>query len=654
MEEQILTFFELLSREKIQIPIIQRDYAQGRKNNLDICENFLNTIKESIESENKINLDFVYGNENEDVFNPLDGQQRLTTLFLLHWYAFAKETNYDEDIKKVLLGFTYETRMSSKRFCKALVSNKIDFDAEKKISEIISNSEWFFLSWNQDPTISAMLNTIDLIHKIFCNMKNIWDSLVNKKMVTFYLLILQDFGLTDDLYIKMNARGRLLTPFENLKAEIQDESNNNNWEIGTNQTDKFSHKIDTVWTDFLWKKYKTENKIDNAHMNFISTLIMINVSQNQSMKASDRQEIIKKINDNNSDRMLIKYIDKDTFFYICKCYDLYSSLDFDLILNLDMWRHAPKENLLNQILSGNNTSYTHKVLFYAQTEYLLRNNNFDQEKFNDWMRVIRNIVSRGDITKEGKRPDIIRSPEAFSGVIGLISELADGCNDIYKYLHNNVINSSFAKNQTDEEILKANIIFKHPEHTSLIHNTEDNELLRGRISFPLSCAGYKRDIDEIDFEKLNNICKVFQSYFNKDLDNEKSEFDMFRRAMLTIKHNGVYKCYEYWWSFWYAVGINKRKIFPIFRELEYFISQEEFSPYFEKLVTLLFDKTYKDIIEEFEKPLNMDNWQYRLIKEKDLLQNCSSKYIAIADDNSYCYLLKGKRPSSPDGCVKVE
>ena len=37
----------------------------------------------------------------------------------------------------------------------------------------------------------------------------------------------------------MNARGRLLTPFENLKAEIQDKASTNNWEAGKLQQ-KFS------------------------------------------------------------------------------------------------------------------------------------------------------------------------------------------------------------------------------------------------------------------------------------------------------------------------------------------------------------------------------------------------------------------------------
>lgn len=497
-----------------------------------------------------------------------------------------------------------------------------------------------------------MLNSIDLIQNLFFDVEKIWEALAEERLVTFNLLVLENFGLSDDLYIKMNARGRLLTPFENLKAEIQDKASTNNWEAGKTATEKFAHKIDTEWTDFLWNKYNVNNSIDRVHMNFISTIIMISVAKNPSYKPTDRLEIVRRINDNTNDRMLIKLIDETTFNYLYDCYELYSKMN-DIDLNLVMWRHTPNKSILNQIMLGPLTSYTHKVLFYAQTEYLFNCQSFDQEKYDDWMRVIRNIVSRGDVSKEGKRPDIVRSPEAFSGAISLINELEQGCEDIYSYLSINTITSNFARSQTNEEIVKAKIIVSMPQKKALIHEVEDNELLRGRIAFPLLCAGYHDEISSIDFDYLEKVSTVFKTYFNKELDSNDEEFDLFRRALLTIKVNGYYRYYEYWWSFWNAEKITKRKLFPLFRELEYFIGQDLFIPYFQKLVDELIDHSYREIIDDFVKPVNMPNWQYRLIKEDELISSCDKKYIAIAEDNSYCYLLKGKRPSNSDNCIMV-
>lgn len=49
----------------------------------------------------------------------------------------------------------------------------------------------------------------------------------------------------------------------------------------------------------------------------------------------------------------------------------------------------------------------------------------------------------------------------------------------------------------------------------------------------------------------------------------------------------------------------------------------------------------------------MSNWKRRLIKEETLLSG-TSKYIAIPDDNSFCYLLKSRRPRDIDGGTKIE
>ena len=570
MSKDIYSFYELVQGYNVKVPIIQRDYAQGRKRNVTICENFLKALKYSIVNDKTINLDFIYGNVEDDVFLPLDGQQRLTTLFLLHWYAFVKENSTDDSVRVNLKRFSYETRLSSRRFCEALMDNTVNIDSSAEtISEQILDSKWFFISWKHDSTIRAMLRTIDTIHYVFKGVDNIWESLVNRKNIVFHLLILENFGLSDDLYIKMNARGRLLTPFENLKAEIQDKSSKNNWESTRNEIDRFSYKIDGRWTDFLWHNFKKNNSVDDAHMNFITTIVMAKLSTGQILKGAERIELIRKLNENK------------------------------------------------------------------------------------WMRVVRNIVSRADLTADGKRNDIVRSPDAFYGAINLVNELATGCSDIYAYLSVNPVSSSFASEQVKEEIIKSKILTNTPDNKDLIHKTEDNELLRGRITFALECANYKNSIDEIDFDLLAKVQTVFEHYFNKELESSNLEFDKLRRALLTIEVNGSYCYYNYWWSYWNAGDAEKRKLFPLYRELEYFIGRSEFNQYFKKLVLLLITQNYDDIISNFVKPENMENWQFRLIKEENLLFNCNAKYIAIPQDRSYCYLLKGKRPSDTDGCKKI-
>ncbi|EAD0024324.1 DUF262 domain-containing protein, partial [Listeria monocytogenes] len=156
---QTLTFLDILNESKIEIPIVQRDYAQGRTENERVRQAFLYALKESLLAQKEIKLDFIYGNNTDDAFQPLDGQQRLTTLFLLHWYAAAKENKLEDTVKDTLINFSYETRISSREFCKDLIQKSIIFSVEDEIlSPKIVNSNWFFLSWKLDPTINAMLN----------------------------------------------------------------------------------------------------------------------------------------------------------------------------------------------------------------------------------------------------------------------------------------------------------------------------------------------------------------------------------------------------------------------------------------------------------------------------------------------------------------
>ena len=61
------TFWELLSNYKIEIPKIQRDYAQGRKEPeiINIVDVFLEDLKNSILNSEELNLDFEYRDKSE-------------------------------------------------------------------------------------------------------------------------------------------------------------------------------------------------------------------------------------------------------------------------------------------------------------------------------------------------------------------------------------------------------------------------------------------------------------------------------------------------------------------------------------------------------------------------------------------------------------
>ena len=231
-----INFIDLLnSVVKFIVPTIQRDYAQGRNEGTDkeLCEEVRTDIVESLFNSLKNNtelvLDYVYGSNDNSIFYPIDGQQRLTTLFLLYWYIGKKEKIYEgANVHDFLaLGkFTYEIRDTSKEFCGSLLSMDLDLTLEALVSEQIRNSAKYHKTFDHDPTVNSMMVMLDKIDSMFRNeQKNLWDNLKNIK---FWVLSLESFGLTDDLFVKMNARGKRLSRFDVFKSDFESKLTKNN------------------------------------------------------------------------------------------------------------------------------------------------------------------------------------------------------------------------------------------------------------------------------------------------------------------------------------------------------------------------------------------------------------------------------------------
>ena len=310
--------------DRITIPMIQRDYAQGRKTHSgkndqlilnSTGQKFINEVFSTIihdVTDKQLELDFVYGSiitEKEEkngvttdvtYFNPLDGQQRLTTLFLMYWFVGGAELTGDErnSLASMLKNFYYKTRTSSTVFCNKLVNelnstnidyllrvnavleNNIEITPRVDIITQIENLSWFHDAYKLDPTVQAMLNMLDEIQRQYLEhgCKSVFANLDRLK---FYILPLSNFDLTEDLYVKMNARGKQLTNFENFKADFQHWIKNNIAPLNLKEQEYdgrimpydmfFINKIDNEWSQCFWNAQKdSEDKnFDPLFMSFI-------------------------------------------------------------------------------------------------------------------------------------------------------------------------------------------------------------------------------------------------------------------------------------------------------------------------------------------------------------------------------------------------
>lgn len=284
------TFGELIRENKIVIPKIQRDYVQGSNAQQEKRDEFLAVLLGHLVSDTEYHLDFIYGTGGADQgeFLPLDGQQRLTTIFLIHWVLSQRSGIRDIEVKDY---FLYQTRRSSELFCQKLIEERVDFSSfneEQTISGYIrKETAWYLKQWDTDPTIQAMLDMIDATD-VFINKpryRDHWMKMCNNSvsLLKFDCLNMKDFHLSDSLYVKMNERGKQLTSFENWKARFikfladqhagaQYEFVERDRENYTGIKDYFVQSIEHQWSDIFWtyaieewKKLKPEEQKDKPY-----------------------------------------------------------------------------------------------------------------------------------------------------------------------------------------------------------------------------------------------------------------------------------------------------------------------------------------------------------------------------------------------------
>ncbi len=594
-----LSFFQIFSKKKYKlvVPIIQRDYAQGRVNETvkEVRDDFLNALYEYLdENMPSRDLDFVYGtlfkddNENRPLFIPLDGQQRLTTLFLLHWFLcqISDDTDLKNKFKKNLLEgehslFTYETRQSSEDFCDALMKSEIDMnnllvktkigEQEKdciSLSEKIKDQPWFFRIWKNDPTVQSMLVMLDSIYEKFNNRPEFFKALLDEEnpIITFIFMDLKKYKLTDDLYIKMNSRGKPLSKFENFKAkfeqylkklvkedpDLRDKKfifESKSGDIEFDLYHYFSHSIDTKWTSLFWQYCKNGNErmLDTYIENFIRVIITGHYASKVTLTGNaTSDETLDVLMSNDAELKSLSFgkyestqaLSKDAVLEVVNAMDaLYNYNEKVKHLMDENYRFYYDEEAIFAKVLENDLSRNERIQFYAYIQFRIHNKG-NHEGINQWMRVIHNLSHPDNSAIDGN-DDMSRS-------IKSIASLIPHSSNIISFLHTNSISSGFFSHQREEECIKARL-FDKPGWKEAIETTEKHNYFNGQIGFILSFAGiidaYNQDNSlSWSLEDNDEKLKVFKRYakiasfiFHLDENKERSNnVDYcFERAVLS-------------------------------------------------------------------------------------------------------------------------
>lgn len=480
---------ETVNLKKIIIPIIQRDYAQGR---LDpdinrVRDRFLTSLYDAITKE-PITLDFVYGDiDLNGVMTPLDGQQRLTTLFLLHWYA-ARKGNASDEEAAFLSNFGYETRYSARYFCKELTTYFPSF--EGKLSDEIIDQAWFPLDWQKDPTISSMLVMLDALDDKFKEVDDLWERL-RSGAITFYFLPIRDMGLTDELYIKMNSRGKPLTRFEHFKAELERCIQ----AVDKETTERVMRKIDRDWTDMLWRYRDSGSGTEEdfitddeflRYFHFICDVLCYQRGESPQGKSSDEFDMLAEYFTGDATQVLNNVKTMESYF---DCWCKIDGYDNPTVFLGSFMAHAHEDGKIvvdsaNKIdifedclhayadKSGRQRRFplNRIVLLYAITSYLRHSEDITENDFIKRLRCINNLIQNSE-DEVSDRIDRNRIPAILKQVDSVM----------LRGVIDDSIENSFNVNQIAEENNKKVFLEDHPDKTMLVFALEDHPNLKGQI-----------------------------------------------------------------------------------------------------------------------------------------------------------------------------
>lgn len=478
----------LLENYLVVIPLIQRDYAQGRKDKrtTEVRKKLLQDINSALLDTNvgPLDLNFIYGKSTNGKFIPLDGQQRLTTLFLVYLFAYRNNDECD-----FLGNFSYKTRDSSKKFFKSLFENRKSFFTETESpSEIITDQPWFADSWQLDPTVQGALKTLDDISASFdygFDYVSILSDSNNQKLV-FNFLDIDKLGSEDELYIKLNSRGRPLTDFENFKARLIDRIK----KIDSHLEREFSQNIDTKWTDVIWNIDK--NAFDTNFLNLFEIVLINNLD---SLDYSKRDNWTLEIDFETVEISHIKII--------------VSVLDF-----LTQNKVSEVSSILERSIVNKNLK--DRVYFHVISTFLEHHGDTIDTSYKNWYRIFRNLINNS----------VIDSQESYERAIKGINEQIEYTSDLLEYLAEGNRINGFSIDQVDEEIEKAKLITADDSYREIIEVAEKHRYFDGQIR---SCFYF--DANDLPSRKID-IISIYWNKIAKMFTETKPEEGLLMRAAL--------------------------------------------------------------------------------------------------------------------------
>lgn len=646
--------------DQIVIPSLQRDYVQG--NRRDKISPFIDYLLEGLEGKDGIDLNYMYGTILKDddgttSFVPIDGQQRMTTLWLLRLYLTARANVQQPGTHRPMVQrLEYRTREYAREFCRAL-SEHVDAIVTRQLKLVdFTRQPWFIEAWRHDVTVQGCMATLRIIdEKIGSRSASELLEQFDEK-IRFSLQTLDD-DINDDIYIKMNGRGIHLTEFENLKAWLDQRVER---EYDSNFIRRWQHCMDNEWADMVWqnrhvRKDDDENPIDNLMLRLLYTLAYLYWFQPNEKESINegrddqrrklRHELGIDSNDDLVDYLLshlnlgqsekLKIFSHESLQFIADKLDCLCSRWKQLNgLDLYFWKESETTLFFQMFLDGalDSIPYGKLALCHAVLAYPGRE---AKETFEEWMYRMRNLIVNQDVHK-GNLLNIIDS----------ISEIGDYLKEAgFRQMFETYSIKHFNQQQLAEEKLKSQV--QDEELQRFMRKLENHPFFVGQIKFLFDFCGEKID----DKDLFKGYGRVMARLFNA---GGFSDYDHWRLRRALLAQSTSYGFGYDWSSNWNFLKsrADKRKFISDSKE-------HDGQPHNASLKAIVDScwKTWgegissvsaKDINELFDvlaQPLStVDDWRRYFIRDKVWEYIQKEQNIRFKNDQQI-YLLRGVRMS---------
>jgi hypothetical protein len=436
-----------------------------------------------------------------------------------------------------------------------------------------------------------------------------------KEPIKFCFLPMDELGMEDSLYIKMNARGRMLTPFESFKAQlsgrVQTLREQGDLEI---ELHNFELRLDTAWTDLFWKRYR-----DNFDLTFKSffDVTFINYAGGKTLSPVKPEDVTPQM--------------------VAAAYYTLEYCGTPRAASPTI--HAGPTIIFNCL--GGSVSFRQRVLFFAVTEFLsAAKGEFAETSLHSWLRIWSNLANN-TLDDQMRLENLPGMLESVHSLVPFWADLAEhfASPEPLKTLR------TFSPAQIEEERLKAVLMRRSPDFARKILEAEAHPYFNGQlrsalqmagIDYALASGGADQQLHEL-FAKFEQYWAALTSLF---ADTAPKDGVLLRQVLLCcgdylIKNSTMH-------TFCVDNPNEAASLKALFADKE----RQEITQ--NLLDCLLQDNTLEDIKEHMQIPEN--DYRYCFVNHPELFKSMSAQYMRLGKWDKNYLIIKNASAS----CGKIE